>query len=96
MLVWFWVLYVGAPLIYALYGVPQEMAVMGIGYLKLRAISIFFMFMYQACVGFLRGVKNTKVPMVTFAAGMLAFVIFDYLFIFGLPGSLQWASKVLL
>lgn len=79
-------LYFGAPFIYALYGVPKEMAVMGTGYLKLRAISIFLMFMYQACAGFLRGIKNTRIPMLTFACGMIAFVIFDYLFIFGSAG----------
>lgn len=79
-------LYLGAPLIYALYGVPHEMAAMGIGYLKIRAVSIFLMFMYQACVGFLRGIKNTQVPMLTFAAGTAAFIIFDYLFIFGFGG----------
>lgn len=80
------VLYLGAPLIYMFYGVPQEMAVMGIGYLRLRAVGIFLMFMYQACVGFLRGVKNTIVPMLTFAAGFVVFIIFDYLFIFGVAG----------
>ena len=76
-------LYVGAPLIYALYGVPSDMVPLGISYLQLRAIGLFLMFIYQACIGFLRGVKNTKIPMITFVAGTISFIVFDYLLIFG-------------
>ena len=79
-------LYIGAPLIYSLYGVPSDMFSMGIGYLQLRAIGLFLMFIYQACIGFLRGVKNTKIPMLTFVAGTIIFIIFDYLLIFGAWG----------
>ena len=76
-------LYVGAPLIYTFYGVPSGMVPLGIRYLQLRAIGLFLMFVYQACIGFLRGVKNTKIPMLTFVAGTITFIIFDYLLIFG-------------
>lgn len=79
-------LYIGAPLIYSLYGIPSDMIVLGIGYLRLRAIGLFLMFVYQACIGFLRGIKNTKVPMKTFVAGTIVFIIFDYLLIFGACG----------
>jgi putative MATE family efflux protein len=79
-------LYIGAPLIYAFYDVPQDVLVLGIRYLQLRAIGIFFLFVYQACIGFLRGVKNTKIPMISFVAGTIVFLIFDYLLIFGVWG----------
>lgn len=49
----------------------------------MRAVSIFFMFIYFAFVGFLRGIKNTKTPMLIFVAGMFLFIFFDYALIFG-------------
>ena len=79
-------LYTAAPLIYSIYGVPADMVPLGVRYLQLRAIGLFLMFIYQACIGFLRGVKNTKIPMITFVAGAIIFIIFDYLLIFGAWG----------
>ena len=48
----------------------------GMPYLQVKAISIFFMFIYFALVGFLRAIKNTFVPMVVFVFGSLVFVGF--------------------
>ena len=76
-------LYVGAPLIYSWYGMSQEIAALGVPFLRLRAIGVFFMFMYLAFIGFLRGIKNTKVPMQIFAYGIVVFVLLDYVLIFG-------------
>ncbi|HML19024.1 MAG TPA: MATE family efflux transporter [Candidatus Dependentiae bacterium] len=78
-------LYFGAPIIYSVYGVPDNIAVLGINYLRFRAIGLFLMFVYQACVGFLRGVKNTRIPMISFVIGTMMFIISDYLLIFGCP-----------
>lgn len=78
-------LYIGAPHIYVWYGVPQEMAALGVPYLRLRAVAIFLMFIYLAFVSFLRGIKNTKTPMKLFILGSVVFVLFDYLLILG-----QW------
>lgn len=77
------VLYAAAPLLFSFYGVSHEMLVAGVAYLKLRAIGIVLMFVYQACIGFLRGIKNTTVPMLTFVLGTIAFIVFDYVLIFG-------------
>lgn len=66
-----------------------EMIEQGIPYLQCKAISIFFIFLYFALVGFLRAIKNTFVPMVVFACGAVIFVIVDYLLIFGLCGMPQ-------
>ena len=61
-------LYTSAYYIYAWYGVSEEMIHLGVPFLRLRAIGLFFTFLYMAFVGFLRGVKNTKAPMVIFMA----------------------------
>jgi putative MATE family efflux protein len=76
-------LYSAAHYIYIWYGVPEEMVSLGIPFLRIRAVSVFFTFLYLALVGFLRGVKNTKTPMITFLIGTLTFIFFDYLLIFG-------------
>jgi MATE family multidrug resistance protein len=66
-----------------------EMIEQGIPYLKCKAISVFFIFLYFALVGFLRAIKNTFVPMVVFACGAVVFVIVDYILIFGAFGMPQ-------
>ncbi len=76
-------LYLGAYHIYLWYDVPAEIAQLGVPFMQLRAIGIFFSFLYMAFVGFLRGIKNTRTPMYTFVIGSIAFVFFDYALIFG-------------
>ncbi len=66
-----------------------EMIEQGIPYLKCKAFSVFFIFLYFALVGFLRAIKNTFVPMVVFACGAVVFVIVDYILIFGAFGMPQ-------
>ena len=79
-------LYFGAYWIYYLYGVPEKMIALGVPFLRLHAISLFFMFISFSFVGFLRGVKNTRTPMIAFVIGIIAFIIGDYLLIFGYGG----------
>jgi MATE family multidrug resistance protein len=76
-------LYCNAAGIFELLCVPPEMVALGIPFLRLRAISIFFMFVFFALIGFLRGVKNTKATMYLYLMGSVAFVITDYLLIHG-------------
>lgn len=76
-------LYSAAYYIYIWYDVPHEMIQIGIPFLRMRAIGVFFIFLYMALVGFLRGVKNTKTPMMIFIFGALLFLFFDYALIFG-------------
>jgi multidrug resistance protein, MATE family len=64
----------------------DEMICQSIPYLRYKAMSIFFMFMYFALVGFLRAIKNTFVPMMVFASGAVVFVVVDYALIFGAFG----------
>lgn len=76
-------LYSGAYWIYYLYGVPPKMIQLGVPFLRLRAISVFFMFVYFAIVGFLRGIKKPRIPMQIFLLGGITFLFFDYALIFG-------------
>lgn len=86
-------LFFGAYWIYYFYGVPNKMIVLGVPLLRLRALSIFFMFIYFAIVGFLRGIKKPKVPMQIFTAGAFIFLFFDYCLIFGTFGFPQLGLK---
>lgn len=80
------ILFFGAHHIYAMYGVPEKMIVLGTPYLRVQAIRVFFMFIYLSLIGFLRGIKNTKVPMQIFIIGGMIFLFFDYTLIHGAFG----------
>jgi len=79
-------LYFGAHSIYSWYGVPENLIELGTPYLKTRALAIFCMYIYFACIGFLRGIKNSRIPMMIFIAGGIVFCFFDYALIFGAWG----------
>ncbi|MBN2267279.1 MAG: MATE family efflux transporter [Candidatus Babeliaceae bacterium] len=76
-------LYVGAPQIYNFLQVPESMVAPGIAYLRLKSIAIFLLFIHFGLIGFLRGIKNTRVPMLSFLIGGIVFIFFDYALIFG-------------
>ncbi len=88
--VFFLLLYNGAYWIYVWYGVSEEIIALGVPFLRLRSVSVLFMFVYFALIGFLRGIKNTKTPMKIFMGGALIFVFFDYVLIFG-----KWGFPVM-
>lgn len=79
-------LYFGANAIFLFYGIPPEMIKIGVPFLKLRSISVFFNFVVFALIGFFRGIKNTRMPMFLFMLGAATFAFFDYVFIFGKCG----------
>lgn len=87
------ILFFGAHGIYSWYGVPEKMVRLGVPFLRLRALGIFFMFVFLAFIGFLRGIKNTKTPMKIFIGGSLIFIFFDYVFIFGKFGFPAWGLQ---
>lgn len=76
-------LYFGAYWIYYFYGVPEKMINLGIPFMRLKAVGVFLTFVYFAFLAFLRGVKNTKMPMVIYLIGAAIFIFFDYALIFG-------------
>ena len=78
------VLFFGAHgIYYYILNVPEPMIKLGVPFLKMRAISIFFTFLYFAFTAFLRGIKNTQTPMWVFSLGAVVFIFFDYALIFG-------------
>lgn len=79
-------LYFGAFSIYNFYHVPSKMVRLGVPFLQLRAVGIFLAFLYFALIGFLRGIKNTRLPMLFFLFGGIFFVFFDYGLVFGCFG----------
>jgi len=77
------ILYLGAGTLYRWYGVSDQMIEIGVPFLRLRACGVLLSFVCSAMIGFLRGIKNTKVPMAVFVLGTIAFIFFDYALIFG-------------
>jgi putative MATE family efflux protein len=75
--------YIGGYWMYKLFNFSDHMIHLGLPFLKIRAIAMFFMFVCFAFIGFLRSIKNTFVPMVLFAIGSVVFIFFDYCLIFG-------------
>lgn len=80
------ILYITAVPIYQFYNVTPEMIALGAPFIRLRAIGVFFNFIFFALIGFLRGIKNTRTPMALFMLGGAVFVFFDYVLIFGKLG----------
>ncbi len=76
-------LYFGAYWIYYFLGVPAKMISLGVPFLKMRAIGIFFTFVYFGLISFFKGIKDTKTPMTIYVLGALVFIFFDYALIFG-------------
>lgn len=76
-------LYFGVVLFYKFNNFSPEMIELGVPYLQIKAIGVFFMFFYFSLVGFFRSVKNTFTPMVIFVVGNICFVLSDYTLIFG-------------
>lgn len=77
------VLFFGAAWIYDWYDVPPKIAALGVPFLRLRAVSVLFTFISLAFIGFLRGTKNARAAMYIFITGIIVFIVFDYLLIFG-------------
>lgn len=79
-------LFFGSYWIYFMLRVPEKMIGLGTPYLRTRAVAILFMYVYFALIGFLRGIKNTRAPMMIFMLGAAVFMFFDYVLIFGVLG----------
>ena len=95
------ILYTTAHIILVWLNASDQIITLGIPFWRLRAIGIFFTFLYLAFIGFLRGTKNTQTPMNIFIIGAISFLILDYGFIFGAFGlpalgfnGSAWASVI--
>ena len=77
------IFFFGAEWVYRFLGVPEHMIPVGLTYLRIQAITIPFMFLFQAFLGFFKGIKNTKTPLWINITTIILFVISDYLLIYG-------------
>jgi len=78
--------YVGGYWVYKFFNLSDATIQLGLPFLQIRAISIFLTFVFFACIGFFRAIKNSMIPMMLFALGSAVFIFFDYCFIFGKLG----------
>lgn len=76
-------IYLFGHLCFIWYNVAPEVYMQGIPFLKIRAIGVFFSFVYFAFMGFFRGIKDTSTPMKIFILGCSLFLLCDYILIFG-------------
>lgn len=79
-------IYVGGYWVYKFFNFTDATIQLGLPFLRVRAVSMFLMFICFACIGLFRSIKNTFVPMMLFALGSSVFVFFDYCLIFGKCG----------
>ncbi len=72
-----------APHLYTLMGAEQPVLVAGISYFRIRIAGTPFIFLFFATVGFLRGIQNTRTPMLIafFVNGLN--IVLDYALIYG-------------
>ena len=64
-------------------GVSEKVAIKGAPFLQLKSLGIMLIFISLALIGFMKSVKNTRVPMLINIVGIGAFIFFDYALIFG-------------
>ncbi|MBL4587846.1 MATE family efflux transporter, partial [Candidatus Babeliales bacterium] len=77
------IIYTAAVPIFQWLGGSEKMIAIGAPFLKLRSISVLLSFIFMAFLGFMRGVKNTTVPMYLNLCGIIIFMISDYVLILG-------------
>ena len=75
-----------SPHLYSLMGAEQTVLVSGSSYFRIRMAGTPFTFLFYATVGFLRGIQNTRTPMLIalFANGLN--IVLDYALIYGAFG----------
>lgn len=76
-------LFIGAPYIYQLMATSHEMSTLGIEFLRIRALYVLLAFVYFGSSACMRGLKDTKTPMLIYLAGAIVYVLADYALIFG-------------
>jgi putative MATE family efflux protein len=64
-------------------GVPEDMAIHGAPFLKLKSFGMWMAFVTFGLLSFIRAVKNTRVPMLICLTGIITFIFFDYSLVLG-------------
>jgi len=81
--------YVLAPALLSLLGVSPEVYANALGFMRVSFVGVIFVFTYAMFQALMRGVGQTKVPLIIVAATVLLNFVLDPLFIFGwgpIPG----------
>ena len=76
-------LFMFAAPIYRALGVPENMVVLGVPFLRLRSLGMLMIFISNALLYFMKGIKNTKAPMMISFACITSFLFFDYALVLG-------------
>ncbi len=76
-------LYIGGYWVYKVFNLTAPVIQLGLPFLQIRSIAMFFMFIFFACIGFFRSIKDSFAPMVLFSIGSCVFIFFDYCLVFG-------------
>lgn len=79
----FVIIFIAATAIYRWMGVPEEMVALGAPFLRLKSLGIFLVFTLLGFIGFMRGIKNTTMPMYINIAGIATFIFFDIALVLG-------------
>lgn len=80
------IIFLSATSIYRWLGVPADMAVLGAPFLRLRSVGVFLTFVLWSLLGFMRAVKNTRVPMLITLMGTIVYICSAALFVQGRGG----------
>lgn len=72
-----------ASMIYRWLGVPEAMVNIGAPFLRLKSLGVFLIFILLGLTGFMRGVKNTAMPMYINVIGIATFIFFDIALVLG-------------
>lgn len=75
--------YVLAPYLLALLGVAPEVRTNALGFMRVSFVGVIFVFTYAMFQALMRGVGQTRVPLIIVAATVLLNFVLDPLFIFG-------------
>lgn len=79
----FLLIFFAASSIYRWLGVPEEMVAAGAPFLTLKSFGVFLAFIFLGLVGFMRAVKNTRIPMILYSIGAVVFAFTDYVLVLG-------------
>ncbi len=82
----FILMFFGSMGIYHFLGVPEHMVGHGVPFLQIKSFGIFLTFTGLGLIGFMRAVKNTRIPMMISVASVGIFVFFDYALVLGAFG----------
>lgn len=86
----FILIFMGAGTLFWLLGMSEKMIVAGIPFLKLKSFAALLTFIAMALIGFMRAIKNTRIPMILNLVGVFVYIFFDVALVRGCFGFNQY------